>query len=180
MLEKIGGGLIIPDRGRMEGQTAGILVETEHHHSRFVCGDLYLLLHEEMGHDRNGRPDRFDNLQRAFQAALLDRVMIVNMDIDTGALGHGGEWTDPRSLANINEDQAGHSIKVDVAGSFEAEGILGAVEEEFAQTALLTAGEDHFGIGIQTPGGNHRPEAIKIGIDVGRDDVHVENLRFGG
>ena len=76
-------------------------------------------------------------------------------------------------MANIDQDQAGHSIKVDVAGSFEAEGVLGAVEEEFAQAALLTAGEDHFGIGIQTPGGNHRPEAIKIGIDVGRDNVHV-------
>ena len=99
--------------------------------------------------------------------------MIVDMDIDTGTFGHIGEGADPGGLADIDQNQAGYGIKVDIANPFEAEGILGAVEEEFAQAALLATGEDHLGTGIQSPGSNHRPEAVKIGVDVGRDDVHV-------
>ena len=54
VLQKIGSSLIIPDRSRMKGQAAGIFVEAEHHHGRFISRDLDLLLHEDVSQDRDG------------------------------------------------------------------------------------------------------------------------------
>ena len=67
-----------------------------------------------------------------------------------------------------------YSYRLTHLKELEAESILCAFQKELTQAALLTAGKDHDGIRIKTFGGNHRPEAIEISVDVGCDYFHGE------
>ena len=52
MRQEIGCGLVILDRGRVKSQAAGIFVEAEHHHGRFIGGQFDVLFHETDGRKR--------------------------------------------------------------------------------------------------------------------------------
>jgi hypothetical protein len=60
--------------------------------------------------------------------------MIVNMDIDPRPFGNRCKGPNAGGLANVYKDQAGNLIEVDITDTLEAESVLGAFQEEFAQS----------------------------------------------
>ncbi len=172
--EEKGRGLEIPHRGRVEEQAAGILVEPQHHHGRFFRRRLDAALPEEVTEDGHRRPDRLDAFDGAGDVGLPGGVVVVDMQFDPRPAGDLAERADAIRLANVDEDQAGDGIEVDVADALEIVSVEGALDEEIAQIALLGTGEDHRRLRVEAAGGDHRPEAVEIGVDVGGDDVHKE------
>ncbi len=99
-------------------------------------------------------------------------MVIVDMQLDAVATGELSEGTDAVGLAHVDQDQSGDGIEIDLLDALDVEGVGGALQEELPQAAFLGAGEDHLRLGIELAGGDHAPETVEIGVDVGGDDVH--------
>ena len=54
--------------------------------------------------------------------------MIVDMDLETGALQNSGKTTDPVDMLAINNDQAGHPIQIDILGAGQRGEVLGMTD----------------------------------------------------
>lgn len=68
-------------------------------------------------------------------------MMIVDMNIDPWPLGNNSKRTDTGRLANINKDQAGDSVQINVANTLETKSILRAIQKILAQATFLATGE---------------------------------------
>ena len=102
------------------------------------------------------------------------------MQLDVITPGETGEGSDPIGLADIHQDQPGHGSEINLLDPLEPVAIAAAFEEEFAEGAFLGTGKNQFGFRVEFLGRDHRSEAIKIGIDVGGDDLHTRpGLRQG-
>jgi len=172
MFEEEGGGPQVADGGRIEAQAAGVLVEAEHHQRRLVGGRFDVAFAEDLAEDCDRGPDRFDDLERAAQVGMAGRMVVVDVHRHPLAAGDGAKGTDAVELAHVDQDQPFDGVEVDVLDAFETVGVNGAAEEELAQAFFLGAGKDQFGTRVEPPRGNHRPQAVEIGVDVGGNDVH--------
>ena len=169
VLEQKGRRLVIGGRGGGEGQAAGILVESEHHHGGFVGVGDHAAFHEQLGENGDGRTDGPDVFDFAVQIGGAVRMVIVDMEGDAGTVRQLVQRTDAVRLADIDQDQAVDLVEVDIAQLLEVEGILRAFQEKLAQRPLLPAGKDHGRAGVEPLRGDHRPQAVEVGVDVGGD-----------
>ena len=172
--QEISSGLVIFHRRRVKRQAAGIFIEAEHHHGRLVGAQLDVCAMKRWQKTVTVEPTASMCSREPCRPPGFAGMMIVDVDIDPGPLGNCGKGPDTGGLTDIDQDQAGDLLQIDVADTLEAEGILRALQEELAQAALLAAGKHHDGIRVEPLGGDHRPEAIEIGVDMGGDDVHLK------
>ncbi len=173
MAQQESGGLVILLRGRGEGEAAGILVQTQHHHGRLLPVRRDAALHEQVGQNRHRRTDRLDSLEIRLQIGRAFGMVVVDMHRDLGAPGDLGERPDALGIAHVDQHQARNLLQVDIPGPPDIEGVLGALHEELAQRALLGPGEHHRGLRVETPGGHHRAETIEVGVDVCGNHIHA-------
>ena len=102
------------------------------------------------------------------------RVMVIDQHFQAGPPDDFGKPADPGGMLAVDDDEAGNKGKVQVPGTGEGEAVAAGPEEEVAQGLLLGTGKDHERLGIELPGGDHGPEAVKIGVDVGSYHIHGE------
>ncbi len=139
--EKEGRGVVIADGGGIEGQTAGILIKSEHHDCGFLRRGGDPLIAEDFCKKGDGRPNRFNMLLRPGNAGFA-RMMIVNVNFDT-AFNEFGQRTDTLRLANIDKDQATDGREIKIAQPQKIIAVGAAATKKFPHAALLGARKYH-------------------------------------
>ena len=158
-------------------KAVGILVQPDHHQGRLFGRGTDPALLEQAGKDGDGGSHRRDMLLRTMQIIRTGSFMMIkNMDIHSGMLRHLGKRPDARLAADIHQNQAGDFIQLDIARIFETLCQIGIFPEKLLQAAFLPPGKDQSRFRIQLAGRQHGTESIKIGIQMGADNFHVQRL----
>jgi len=105
-------------------------------------------------------------------------VVVVNMVFMPRFIQDFCKPSDPRLVLTVNQDQAGYQGEIKVFEAGKIQDITGGFQEEVAHALLLRSGEYHCRMGIKLAGGDHRAEAVEVGIYVGCNDIHVQEMRL--
>ncbi len=93
------------------------------------------------------------------------------MNIQSGTIQYLRKSTDSIRLTGIHQDQTMDSFQRYLFYLGKIVEIDRGLEKEIAQVLFLRTGKDQPGLGIELFGGHHGGQTVKIGIEVGGDDL---------
>ena len=178
--EQVRRGEVVVHRGRREAERARVLVDPEHHHRRLVRRDGDPPLLEDLDEDRRGRADAPDHLEVALHVGVLVGMVVVDVDRNARAADQLPEDPDAGAAADVDQDEAGHLVEVDLAGLAHRQVVEGGLDEEPLDRLLLRPRQDADRLGVKLARRQHRRDRVEVGVQVGGDDVHGAATPGGG
>ena len=165
-----GSGFEIVRRGGGKGEIARILVDAEAQNGGFVRREGHALFLENQRKDGRGRapgPDIVDISMHVFRGI---RMMIGDVNFQTGIVQYGGHMGDAILLAGVHQDQTFDRSEIDLLGRLEIEQIGGALDKKILEVAFLGSRKDENCVFIEFAGRNYGAQRVEIRVGMGCDN----------
>ena len=100
-------------------------------------------------------------------------MVIVDVDIHARFADQIPECADPGRFPDVDQDQPGHLLQVDLAELLHLHRVQRRLEEEPLYRLLLRARKHQDGLGVKLAGRQHRGNGVEVRVDVGGDNFHT-------
>ena len=164
-------GLKVRLGGIREGERAGLLVDPQGQQGRLLRGEGHLLLPEEAEQDGGGRPDLAQDLQTARDILGVDRMVVVDVDLQPRPPQDLFEGADPRPPLHVHQDETRDRLQRESPEPLHPERKL-RLAQELPDVPLLGSREQQTGLGIELRRRRHGGQSVEVGVNVRADEFH--------
>ena len=170
--------VIVLTGGGRECKASRIFVNPQAHDSGFLRGNRNALFSNNVDHQCRVRADFTDDFQLAVYVVRGSGVMVVYVDFHIFAIRQPGKVSDTALLPGVHQNQPFDGIDIDFFDFGDIQEVKSGIQEKISEIFLLRAGKNQGCFRIEFAGSQHGGEGVKIGVDMGRNNLCMNFLKL--